>query len=419
MKLGNKTYDNLAWIMVVAFLVSITVLINYTWGRYVYLLISILVFGVYILRGRGRIRVKLDAFQGFRLAFAAYAAYSGLWAFSMSDSITMSKTLLSIVLCNYPIYAYYRDYGKTEDLVPAVKWGGIISSIYAIQFYGLRNIMLAGQAARTRLENSFANVNSLGLFAAVVIMIQCWQLLYGKGKKWEVVGCIPAVLVLSATQGRKAFLFAVLAVVMLLLLKSANQKKIINSIIAVSASILVIAVLFYALSKVEMFVGVLERFQRMFNTYTGAGRGDNSTAVRNEMNKLGIEWWLKSPIVGVGIANPHILAGWYLGRDTYLHNNYAELLCGGGIIGICLFYAQHIYCIVHLYRLRDTDRVVYSLMITWILLKLVIDYGMVSYYSKIDYFYLMLIFLSLEEMKRKKIRGYTEDCESRGIVDGS
>lgn len=124
MKLGNKTYDNLAWIMVVAFLVSITVLINYTWGRYIYLLILILVFGIYTLRGRGRIRVKLDAFQGFGLAFAAYAAYSGLWALSMSDSITMSKTLLSIVLCYYPIYAYYRDYGKTEDLVSAVKWGG-------------------------------------------------------------------------------------------------------------------------------------------------------------------------------------------------------------------------------------------------------------------------------------------------------
>ena len=407
MKLGNKTYDNLAWIMVVAFLVSITVLINYTWGRYVYLLISILVFGVYILRGRGRIRVKLDACQGFGLAFAAYAAYSGLWALSMSDSITMSKTLLSMVLCYYPIYAYYRDYGKTEDLVSAVKWGGIVSSIYAIQFYGLRNIMLAGQAANTRLENSFANVNSLGLFAAVVIMLQCWQLLYGKGKKWEVVGCIPAVLVLSASQGRKAFLFAVLAVVMLLLLKNANQKKIINSIIAVFASILVIAVLFYALSKVEMFAGVLERLQRMLNAYTGAGRVDSSTAVRNEMIKFGIEWWMKSPIVGVGIANPHILAGWYLNFDAYLHNNYAELLCGGGIIGICLFYAQHIYCIVHLYRLRGADRAVYSLMITWILLKLVMDYGMVSYYSKVDYFYLMLIFLSLEEMKRKKRCGCT------------
>ena len=407
MKLGNKTYDNLAWIMVVAFLVSITVLINYTWGRYVYLLISILVLGVYILRGRGRIRVKLDACQGFGLAFAAYAAYSGLWALSMSDSITMSKTLLSIVLCYYPIYAYYRDYGKTEDLVSAVKWGGIVSSIYAIQFYGLSNILVAGQAARTRLENSFANVNSLGLFAAVVIMLQCWQLLYGKGKKWEVVGCIPAVLVLSASQGRKAFLFAVLAVVMLLLLKNANQKKIINSIIAVFASILVIAVLFYALSKVEMFAGVLERLQRMLNAYTGAGRVDSSTAVRNEMIKFGIEWWMKSPIVGVGIANPHILAGWYLNFDAYLHNNYAELLCGGGIIGICLFYAQHIYCIVHLYRLRGADRAVYSLMITWILLKLVMDYGMVSYYSKVDYFYLMLIFLSLEEMKRKKRCGCT------------
>lgn len=414
MKLGNKTYDNLAWIMVVAFLVSITVLINYTWGRYVYLLISILVFGVYILRGRGRIRVKLDACQGFGLAFALYAACSGLWALSMSDSITMSKTLLSIVLCYYPIYAYYRDYGKTEDLVSAVKWGGIVSSIYAIQFYGLRNIMLAGQAANTRLESRFANVNSLGLFAAVVIMLQCWQLLYGKGKKWEVVGCIPAVLVLSASQGRKAFLFAVLAVVMLLLLKNANQKKIINSIIAVFASILVIAVLFYALSKVEMFAGVLERLQRMLNAYTGAGRVDSSTAVRNEMIKFGIEWWMKSPIVGVGIANPHILAGWYLNFDAYLHNNYAELLCGGGIIGICLFYAQHIYCIVHLYRLRGADRAVYSLMITWILLKLVMDYGMVSYYSKVDYFYLMLIFLSLEEMKRKNRYGYRSQLRIEG-----
>ena len=414
MKLGNKTYDNLVWIMVAAFLVSITVLISYTWGRYVYLLISTLVFGVYILRGRGRIRVKLDACQGFGLAFALYAACSGLWALSMSDSITMSKTLLSIVLCYYPIYAYYRDYGKTEDLVSAVKWGGIVSSIYAIQFYGLRNIMLAGQAANTRLESRFANVNSLGLFAAVVIMLQCWQLLYGKGKKWEVVGCIPAVLVLSASQGRKAFLFAVLAVVMLLLLKNANQKKIINSIIAVFASILVIAVLFYALSKVEMFAGVLERLQRMLNAYTGAGRVDSSTAVRNEMIKFGIEWWMKSPIVGVGIANPHILAGWYLNFDAYLHNNYAELLCGGGIIGICLFYAQHIYCIVHLYRLRGADRAVYSLMITWILLKLVMDYGMVSYYSKVDYFYLMLIFLSLEEMKRKNRYGYRSQLRIEG-----
>ena len=414
MKLGNKTYDNLVWIMVAAFLVSITVLISYTWGRYVYLLISTLVFGVYILRGRGRIRVKLDACQGFGLAFALYAACSSLWAISAADSVTMSKTLLSIVLCYYPIYAYYRDYGKTEDLVSAVKWGGIVSSIYAIQFYGLRNIMLAGQAANTRLESRFANVNSLGLFAAVVIMLQCWQLLYGKGKKWEVVGCIPAVLVLSASQGRKAFLFAVLAVVMLLLLKNANQKKIINSIIAVFASILVIAVLFYALSKVEMFAGVLERLQRMLNAYTGAGRVDSSTAVRNEMIKFGIEWWMKSPIVGVGIANPHILAGWYLNFDAYLHNNYAELLCGGGIIGICLFYAQHIYCIVHLYRLRGADRAVYSLMITWILLKLVMDYGMVSYYSKVDYFYLMLIFLSLEEMKRKNRYGYRSQLRIEG-----
>ena len=42
----------------------------------------------------------------------------------------------------------------------------------------------------------------------------------------------------------------------------------------------------------------------------------------------------------------------------------------------------------------------FALMITWCFIILMMDYGKVSYYAKIDVFYLMTIFLSIEEMKR-------------------
>ena len=89
---------------------------------------------------------------------------------------------------------------------------------------------------------------------------------------------------------------------------------------------------------------------------------------------------------------------------TYLHNNYVELLCGGGIAGFALYYSMHIYCIKHLFRLRKVNEPLSALMFTWCLLMLVMDYGKVSYYSKVDVFYRMTVFLSVEEMKRRQKR---------------
>lgn len=390
----------LVWLLVVSLILSIVSLSGYTWGRYVIFLVAVLIGLLYAIRCNGRIRIKFDVFQYLFLSFGIYAGVSSLWAMEMSDSITMMTTLFSIVLCFFPIYTYYRDCGTVEHLVSAIKWGAVVVSVYTISFYGLDTLISSARASNLRLENDFANANTLGLCASVGIMLQFWQLMFKRSKKWEAFAFIPLILVVGASQSRKSVLFVVAGVFFLIFLRYKDEKKPLKTVFAVVFAFVVAVVIVYLASRMEMFAGLAQRTQKLLNSFTGSGKVDRSTQLRNAMKDLGIEWWLKNPIFGIGVANPHILANQYLGYNTYLHNNYVELLCGGGIVGLLLYYSMHIYCITRLVRFRKVDEPLFALMITWCFIILMMDYGKVSYYSKVDVFYLMTIFLSIEEMKR-------------------
>lgn len=82
---------------------------------------------------------------------------------------------------------------------------------------------------------------------------------------------------------------------------------------------------------------------------------DHSTIVRNNLKTLGIEWFLRYPFGGIGIANPHILANYYYAFDAYLHDNFVELLCGGGIIGFSVYYSMYVYLFIQLWKYRKAD----------------------------------------------------------------
>ena len=141
----------------------------------------------------------------------------------------------------------------------------------------------------------------------------------------------------------------------------------------------------------------------MFEIMNGAGKTGGSTWIRQKMISLGIAYWMKNPVLGVGIGCPHILAAKYLGFDAYLHNNYVELLCGGGLVGIYLYYSMYVYCLIQLFKLRKIDSANSSIMIVIIMLTLITDYGMVSYYSKLTNFYLLAAFVTIERIKQEKI----------------
>ena len=399
-KTSGKTIDNMVWLLVAILLLLFTSLSQYAWGRYVFLGIGVVLYLLYAAANKGIVTVRIDACQKFFILFAFYIALSALWAIDPSDPLERMTTLIILTVCYYPIYIYYRKIGHIDSLISAVKWGGIAMSLYTLAFYGLDNLLAAGQSESLRLGADYANPNTLGMFAAVAVFIQIWQLLFKKCSRWEVLGCVPVVLVLGASQSRKAILYVVIAAFLLVIFKNFGNANFLKKSAKLLFGIVVLLCALLLLSKLEIFSGVTERIESMLNALTGKGEVDSSTQARLALQELGIEWWKKSPIFGIGMANPHILAKEYLGRDYYLHNNYVELLCGGGLLGTIIFYSMHVYCLVNLWKLRKTSKPYFVLLFTWVILMLIMDYGMVSYYSKLETFYLTAVFLGVEWMKK-------------------
>ena len=128
---------------------------------------------------------------------------------------------------------------------------------------------------------------------------------------------------------------------------------------------------------------------------------DHSTELRNEMIRIGFETFLEHPLLGIGIGNSYVITLEELSISTYLHNNYIELLCCGGIIGFLCYYSLHIYIAYNLFKYKNHDKETFAIGILWMLLIFIIDWGMVSYYSKIQAYYLLINFLNVEFLKAK------------------
>ena len=154
------------------------------------------------------------------------------------------------------------------------------------------------------------------------------------------------------------------------------------------------------MSKISIFAGIDERMGYLFDSLNGKD-GGNSANLRKELVKVGWNTFLQYPILGIGIGCPHIIAFRKLSFDAYLHNNYVELLCGGGIIGLCAFYSIYLYLVRSFLHFSRIDHYGKNICLILMFSFLILEWGKVSCYSKETYFYFMLFFLEIKQLKNR------------------
>lgn len=398
----SQGINRIAWLSTTLMIFTFVIFDMQTWGKYAFLLFSVILLILYGVSNKGKIKLQLGAYHYFMIAFSLYTALSSVWALSSSDAIIMARTLFRITVCYYPIYIYYKEYGNVEQLINCIKWAGYLIAIYALVFYGIDNLMLASRIRSYRMQNDFANANHIGLACAVTLLLQLWQTIIKKEINLSIFFAIPTTIVIGATQSRKALMFIILGFISFMILRGRIGKninfgtRILKIIIGIVISILLINILSY----IPVFSAALERLSMSASPITGSGVVDTSTIERNIFRSIGFEGWKSSPIVGVGIGCPHILSYRAIGNNAYLHDNYIEILCGGGIVGITLYYSMYLYAIRKTLKYRYNNIALSTLVIVLLFLLLLMDYGMVSYYSKSNCFYIMTIFLGLGELKK-------------------
>ena len=409
----RRVATTLIFVFTTALLLFFVLFDTYTWGKYAFLGLSACIFIIGCGMNHGKVSLRFTPYVAMNVLFICFVLLSSLWAISSSDSATMARTLTRTFVCAYAVYITYINIPELDVtvLLKAVMWAGYIVSLYTLFFYGLDTIIAAGSSSSLRVDNEFANVNTIGMACALSCVIQIsFKYLRPKDHLFpSALLMIPSMVVVAATQSRKALVFLIAGTLGYAFVKAQKSRKsIFIKGFKILLWVLILAFVLYLILQLEVFDGIRERMEAMLNAVLGSGKVDHSTVLRNNLRTLGLTWFLKYPVGGIGIANPHILANQYYAFDAYLHDNFVELLCGGGIIGFCLYYAMYVYLFSQLWKYRKVDKQRVAFFALWLMLMLAMNFGMVTYYSKAQNFYLMIHFMNVFDLKRKAI----ELCKS-------
>lgn len=146
---------------------------------------------------------------------------------------------------------------------------------------------------------------------------------------------------------------------------------------------------FWIIFNVDFFYNYIGyRMETFFNFLRGEGKIDASTLVRQVLVDQAVAFWKQSPIIGNGLDTFKVMSSY----GVYSHNNYVELLCNLGIIGVIVYYSYFFYLIVKLFRIKTQNSIKWYWLIIVVCMA-IFDVGGVSY--NIFQIHIMLVLVDL------------------------
>lgn len=401
----NKILEDCIWLLTVALLAEFVIFAQSTYGSMIFLAVTVTILIFDAIQGAGRITFKVESFHIHVFLFALFCYASSLWAWLPSKAIEKGTTIMEVLICMSVLYIHYSKKDTVMPLVDAVMWSGYVITIYTFLFTGLTNIRII-MSSGDRLLYSFANINTIGFAAAMSLTLTVHNILFvTKRLRLKHLFIIPVLIMVAISGSRKTLVFAALGIVFLVMLRY-QSRNMVKTVLRWGTLAVLIVVVFTLLLSLPMFETVKERMVGLIAAFTGKGEVDSSSIKRMRYIQIGLEQFKQNPFLGIGIGSSGELLSRHVGINTYLHNNFVELLACGGLLGFFCFYSIYIHLLIRFFLLRKNSDICFPALIVLLVLLLAMDYGMVSYYSKETYFYLMIFFLEeriLQRGRRRKL----------------
>lgn len=348
------------------------------------------------ISAHGKVKFRWTRLHSYLIMFAFFCIASSIWASQRSNAITMGITILEIFVCIAILLSHYYWFDSVDSILKSIMWGAIIVEIFTCFSFGVSNV-LRYAINGIRLPSTFLNSNTVGLLAAISAIIIFYYFINDGFRVWNLF-IVMSIVIIAVSMSRKAFVFLVVGIIMMLLLSNKDIAKRKGGFVKLLLVLLLVAAVVYYVASMSMFSALFMRMEG-FLSFLRGGEGDNSTMVRSQIVKTGMVYFKAHPLLGIGMDNARFTNP---GR-IYLHNNYAELLTDGGIVGFIIYYSIYIYSGVMLFKNRKNKDREFSIVLVILVLTLMMDYGMVSYYSKETYFYVLLFYLYSEKLKHRSI----------------
>lgn len=401
----NRKINPLIWGLLVVYIVLsliVTQLFNIEASRLsgIILLSPIaLMLLVSMLISNGKIRLEFSYFHFYILMFGLFCLFSSLWATSADLAISKAISIINVFVIMMIISACLHKTDVIDPLLKAIMWAYYIVIIYEIVFFGW-SYFVEIMRNSSRITSEFLNSNTLGISASYAVLINLYFIFSRKTPLWTVILVLLGVAVIAATGSRKALVSLVLGIFLYTIFRNLRNNQLSFSVVRFLIIFPIFLFVTYQVLQLPMFGGIMERFEGMVNIVAG-GAVDKSAMIRISLVQLGMRLFLENPILGVGIDNPRLYTYSVVGETFYLHNNYIELIAAGGIVGTIIYYGIYIKLFFSYIKHRDFADPQYCVCFVLLLLTLILDYGMVSYYSKMTFLFLLLFVKFDEKLKIK------------------
>lgn len=326
----------------------------------------------------GKTRFRFTGYHAWLIVFAGIVFASRWWAFDSSSAAEIFTTVLYNLVCLACVaFLIYRDKRRIRLVMACMVVAPLILEARVIGTAGI--FAFVGHRGTDSIS-----ANTVGMFSAFGLFFA-----YGFYRENKNVGWLLLVLtnlfvsLLSAS--RKAIMIIALVALLLVILDSESRDAFgkFAKVAVVVALVLLGAVLVMNVPFLYGLVGV--RMEGMINGMLGSGATvDASTRTRMNLVEYGIEWFSSRPIIGYGADNYRaLMAAYHPGQTAYYaHNNYIELLVSYGLVGTVVYY--FLYAKMAVTGLLNRKEMTFLGLTTLSLVVglLVMDYGMVEYYSR-------------------------------------
>ncbi len=317
------------------------------------------------------------------LPFVLICFLSCLWSADYGLSIVRCNTLLLNYILFGLMWVYVCDFGSIDVLSKAIAIAGGIFAVYIVLAYGgITSFISIMNNSAVRIGDKVGHLSRIGqsLSLSCTVAFNLALLCREKRKRYYyLLLVVTEALVVLASQSRTGLAIIIVGslISVIFQMKSKSSKRWIFAVI----SLIAIA---FVISQFVDLAALLSRWKGISDILSGES-GDISANTRMGMIQNGWKLFVEKPIAGWGINSTETVSEY----QTYLHNNYIEVLATVGLIGFVSFYYVYIknLAIIAKNRIKDWHT---SLSIILIIVQALLMVSTVSYYVR--YQYLIIVY---------------------------
>lgn len=359
---------------------------------YLYYIGSFLFIGMTAIKAlfwnQGVLRLRVTYHTIWYGSFILLGIASSMWAANFSAVFIPMSRMLQILVLSVCISYYLITLEDFDRLLNILLFSFLVMTGYIL----LRTPVSEWFSGFIGKTTTHFNTNSIGLSASIGTMIAFYQA-YVRGMKRYYLTLIPPLALVVMTSSRKSLFMALAGMALIALLNTRSK----NYFLRLLVSLGIVAALAFAVIKIPALyraigVRLVSMYDYLMNEDYAA---DFSVSKRMSLIQMAKLFFYDHPFRGIGLNNFAARYSKTVANVGYAHNNFWEIAADLGIIGMAAYYWFYAYLIIRHFKQIFTGNKLSILFFSYVLILLFTEYGLVSYYDRLQQLMLAVSFSAL------------------------